>query len=168
MVTSDAYCAGRKIPRDNPSNGTVHDVAKVGNIERACFYDIDKCGTDEVFPVTSPVYIFKLKKDAQGKGTGSFEQFIVDPKGGAGGHGFGCGDINGDGHADLLFTGGWLESPANPYDLDKWTWHKEWDLGSASVPILVHDVNERRLERRHRRHGARLRFELVRTEERRR
>lgn len=132
--------------RENPKGQEVewplHDIAKVGNIERNCFYDIDKDGVMEVFPVTSPVHIFKLKRDAQGKGTGEFQQFTINAKGGAGGHGFGCGDINSDGHDDLLFSGGWLESPADPYDVENWTWHKDWDLAAASVPILVYDVNK--------------------------
>ncbi|HPO15017.1 MAG TPA: VCBS repeat-containing protein [Candidatus Hydrogenedentes bacterium] len=129
-------------PKGQTGEWTVHDVAKTGNIERNTFCDIDNDGVAEVFPVTSPVYIFKLKCDAGGKGTGAFDQFIVNPKGGGGGHGFGCGDINSDGHTDLIFSGGWLESPANPYDVENWAWHKEFDLGSASVPILVFDVNK--------------------------
>jgi hypothetical protein len=130
----------RENPKGKPGEWTVHEVAKTGNIERACFYDIDGDGVPEVFPVTSPVYIFKLKRDAKGNGTGEFQQYTINTTGG-GGHGFGCGDINGDGHPDLIFSGGWLESPADPYDVDHWTWRPEFNLGTASVPILVYDVN---------------------------
>lgn len=129
----------RENPKGKPVEWTTHEVAKVGNVERACFYDIDGDGVPEVFPVTSPVYVFKLARDSEGKGAGRFEQYTI--KTGGGGHGFGCGDINGDGRLDLLFSGGWLEAPENPYDVEAWQWRPEWNLGSASVPILVYDVN---------------------------
>ena len=114
-------------------------MAKVGNIERPSFYDLDGDGHVEVFTTTSPVHYFRLKRDADGKGAGAFEQYTITD--GGGGHGFGCGDINGDGRPDMVFNGGWLEAGADPFDVGQWTWHKEFDLGSASVPILVHDVN---------------------------
>lgn len=124
--------------RENPGNTgewTNHAVAEVGNIERNVFHDIDGDGVPEVFPVTKPVHIFKLDQ-----ANATFKQFTIKTEGG-GGHGFGVGDVNGDGHDDLIFAGGWLESPGDPYDLDGWVWHPEFSLGSASVPILVHDVN---------------------------
>lgn len=130
----------RENPKGEPVVWPVHDVAEVGNIERACFCDIDGDGYEEVIPVTSPIHIFKLRRDAQGRGTGVFDQFTIATKGG-GGHGFGCGDVNGNGRMDLVFAGGWMEAPENPWNLDQWVWHPEFELGSASVPILVHDVN---------------------------
>ncbi len=62
---------------------------------------------------------------------------------GWGGHGItGFGDLNGDGYADAVFNGGWMEGPEDPFS-GEWVWHPEFDLGgSASVPILVCDVNE--------------------------
>ena len=131
----------RENPKGGPGRWTTHDVAKTGNIERNIFYDMDGDGVVEVMPVTKPVYVFKLKRDAQGKGTGEFVQFTVETDGG-GGHGAGAGDVNGDGHPDLIFSGGWLEAPANTWDMKGWKWHPEFNLGSASVPILVYDVNQ--------------------------
>lgn len=129
--------------RENPKGKTIawktHDVAKVGNIERCVFHDMDGDGTAEVFPTTKPVYMFQLIKDENGRGTGKFRQYVIDK--GTGGHGFGAGDVNGDGRTDLLLAGGWLECPQDPFDVDAWTWRPEFNLGSASVPILVHDVN---------------------------
>lgn len=118
----------------------VHEVAEVGPIERNTFYDIDGDGVVEVFCTTSPVHFFRLVRDENGRGTGKFEQYTITT--GGGGHGFGCGDINGDKRPDLVFSQGWLEAPENPYEVEKWQWHAEWNLGVASVPILVYDVNK--------------------------
>jgi len=123
--------------RDEP--WAVHVIAKTGPIERCCFYDIDGDGFLETIPVTSPVRIFRLKRDSHGCAQGEFEEFTIKQEGG-GGHGIGFGDVNGDGHADIAFAGGWFEAPADTWT-GEWRWHPEWNLGSASVPILVHDVN---------------------------
>ncbi len=119
----------------------VHNIAEVGNIERAVFCDLDKDGTPEIIPVTKPVYVFKLKLTEESKPAGEFIKYEIKTQG-AGGHGCGYGDIDGDGNIDLLFSGGWLKSPSNPFDVEGWQWLPEWNLGSASVPILTHDINK--------------------------
>lgn len=130
--------------RENPKGGTglweTHTVAKTGNIERCSFYDIDGDGHLEVFATTKPVHYFRLVRDENGVGQGRFEQYTITE--GGGGHGFGVGDLNGDGRPDLIFSGGWLEAPQYPYDVTAWKWRPEFKLGTASVPTLVHDVNE--------------------------
>lgn len=72
------------------------------------------------------------------KGTGEFAAHrIYDvPQG----HGLGFGDINGDGRSDFILPNGWLEAPEDPYN-GNWILHEEFDLGWASMPILVVDVN---------------------------
>jgi hypothetical protein len=57
----------------------------------------------------------------------------------AAGHGLGAGDLNGDKRADIVAPKRWLEQPANA--ADPWIFHKEFALGSASIPILVEDVD---------------------------
>ena len=42
---------------------------------------------------------------------------------------------------DIILRKGWLECPANPWT-DKWIWHPEFELGSASIPVIVADVND--------------------------
>jgi hypothetical protein len=129
--------------RENPGKDggewKTHIVAQVGNIERNCFYDIDNDGTPEVFSTTKPVHFFKLNKE-NGKGNGTWTQYTIED--GPGGHGFGYGDINGDGRGDLLFAGGWLETPEDPFNTTAYTWHPEFTFGAASVPIIAHDVNK--------------------------
>lgn len=130
--------------RENPKTPGLewetHIVAQVGNIERNCFYDIDGDGVPEVFSTTKPTHFFRLDRDENGKGKGSFTQYTI-PEGG-GGHGFGYGDINGDGRADLLYATGWQETPEDPFNVAGYIWHEEWNFGLASVPILTHDVNK--------------------------
>ena len=131
----------RENPKGRPVEWTVHDIAETGNIERPCFHDIDRDGHIEVIPncPAMPVTIFKLRRDAEGRGTGAFEQHVISE--GGQGHGIGFGDINGDGRDDIVLNGGWLEAPPEPLS-GKWTMHAEFDLGGpASCPILVHDVN---------------------------
>ena len=62
------------------------------------------------------------------------------------GHGLGFGDINGDingdHRGDFVVPDGWLEAPADPLT-GTWQWHDDgFHFGAASVPILVHDVNQ--------------------------
>jgi hypothetical protein len=57
------------------------------------------------------------------------------------GHGSGFGDLNGDGRGDFVGIKGWAEGPKDSRK-GKWIWHGEFDLGKASVPIVVADVDE--------------------------
>lgn len=130
--------------RENPKGAAVewatHDIDKTGNIERACFWDIDGDGEVEVIPNCpgKPFMAFKLNRDTAGKGAGAFTKHILSdlPQG----HGLGFGDITGNGRGDIVTAGGWLEAPEDAWS-GEWQWHPEFDFGGASVPILVHDVN---------------------------
>jgi hypothetical protein len=138
----------RENPKGKPEPWKVHDVEKIGSIERGCFWDIDGDGTVEAVPNCpgKPFMVFQLVMDASGKGTGVFKKTVVSdtPQG----HGLGFGDLNGDGRGDLVSAAGWLEAPKNPFT-EKWTWRpfldaeksEAFDCGSASVPMLVYDVN---------------------------
>jgi dienelactone hydrolase len=56
------------------------------------------------------------------------------------GHGIGTGDINGDGRVDVVGRNGWAEAPEDRRT-GRWIWHPDFDLGQASIPILVVDVD---------------------------
>jgi hypothetical protein len=130
-------------PGDLAKTWPEHAIAEVGNIETTRAYDIDGDGVLEILPNTPPnpeVAFFKLIVDKQGKGTGAFRKVVPHVFPAPQGHGMGCGDIAGHGRMDIVLSHGWLESPPDPL-AGSWTWHPEFDLGCASVPILVADVN---------------------------
>ncbi len=54
-------------------------------------------------------------------------------------HGIGAGDVNRDGHPDILTPFGWFEAPTNPRT-GSWSFHAEYRLVPTS-PICVLDVN---------------------------
>lgn len=128
--------------RENPGDDrewATRLIEPCSNIETIRFLDVDNCGMPEIFPNTpnEPQFFLKLIMDETGKGTGSFRKHVISE--GNSGHGMGFGDINGDGRVDVILKDGWLEQPANPFQTP-WTFHREFDLGSASVPVLAHDI----------------------------
>lgn len=129
----------RENPGDPNKEWPEHIIAETSNIETTRAWDVDGDGQLEIVPNTpgGPLVVYKLLTD-NGKGTGRFAAHKVYDK--PQGHGLGFGDINGDGRGDFVFCNGWLEAPANPFQ-DEWVFHPEFDFGTASVPILVVDVN---------------------------
>ncbi|HOF17734.1 MAG TPA: VCBS repeat-containing protein [Phycisphaerae bacterium] len=131
----------RENPQGDPAKPwAMHKIAEFGNIETTRGWDVDGDGRAEIVPNTpgGPQRFYKLRTDPDGRGTGEFSEHVISE--GASGHGFGFGDVNGDGRGDIVLAKGWLECPADPLG-GPWTFHGEFDLGSASCPVLVVDVN---------------------------
>ena len=117
----------------------VHDICKTGAIETTRFYDIDGCGTAEIFPNTpgDPQRMFKLvKKD--GKGTGEFKEYVLYDD--VSNHGIGFADVEGNGRMDVILCDGWLECPEDPFQTP-WAFHPEYKIHWGNCPMLGYDVN---------------------------
>ena len=129
----------RENPGEAEAEWPTHVLAPCGRIETTRAWDVDGDGQLEIVPNTpgDPLVVHKLVIDECGRGTGVFTTHtIYDAKQG---HGLGFGDITGSGRGDFILANGWLEAPEKPYE-GKWVFHPDFDLGSASVPILVVDV----------------------------
>ena len=131
----------RENPKGKPVEWKTHDIAETSSIETTRAWDVDGDGQLEIVPNCpgKPIYVWKLVLDAQGKGAGKFEKFEVSDT--AQGHGLGFGDVLGNGKNCFITTHGFYEPPAKPLGGGLWTFHEEFNFGSASVPILVADVN---------------------------
>lgn len=79
--------------------------------------------------------------------TGPWTVRTVSEVGYATAHGVGVGDVNGDGHADILNAYGWWEQPASASATGPWTYHPQAfarAIGRASAGgsvMAVYDVN---------------------------
>ncbi|MHB8897318.1 MAG: FG-GAP repeat domain-containing protein [Thermoguttaceae bacterium] len=133
--------------RENPAGArsagewAEHEIDKPGRIETSRFWDVDGDGQVEIVPnAAGNVVFYRLVRDGSAKGTGKFDKHAA--RMGGCGHGLGFGDVNGDGRNDFVTPTGWLEAPEKPLE-GEWAAHdNEFNLPHASVPILVHDVNE--------------------------
>jgi hypothetical protein len=130
----------RQNPKGKPGPWKVHDVDETGNVETIRFWDVDRDGHLDVVPnAGGRLVVYRLVRDAKGKPAGKFAEHVLMASGV--GHGMGFGDVNGDGRGDFIIPAGWVEAPADPWK-GKWTLHQEFNLGTASDPILVIDVND--------------------------
>ncbi|AQG78647.1 FG-GAP repeat domain-containing protein [Spirosoma montaniterrae] len=120
-------------PGKKNSRWPTHPIAKVGNIETTRAWDVDGDGTPEIVP-NNPGHPLKYLKMT---GPAQFTIVQIAP---TQGHGLGFGDVNADGRGDFILSDGWLEAPADRAS-GPWTLHNEFSLGSASIPVLVIDVN---------------------------
>jgi hypothetical protein len=137
------WFGGTIVWRQNPGNDkqwTEHIIAECGNVETTRAWDVDGDGFLEIVPNTpnKPLVIYQLQKDSGGKPLGTFSKTEIYDKQG---HGLGFGDVNKDGRGDFILPSGWLEAPKN-WKTEKWIFHPEFNLGTASVPVIVTDVNK--------------------------
>lgn len=125
-------------PAKEDSPWPTHEIVRVGSVETARAWDVDGDGTPEIVPNNpgQPLKYVKLVSP------GVFKTVMVAP---TQAHGLGFGDINGDGRGDFIVSDGWLEGPPANQSAGDWTLHKEFTLGTTSVPIIVADVNGDRL-----------------------
>lgn len=125
--------------KENPGNDQEwkeHIIATPGNIETTRSWDLDGDGVPEIIPNTpnDPLIIYR-----HNKATGEFTAHKIHDR--ISGHGLGFGDVNGDGRVDIVLPEGWVEAPASTFTAP-WIFHPEFNLGTASVPVIVTDVNK--------------------------
>jgi hypothetical protein len=124
--------------RENPGNEgewKEHVIANTGNVETTIAWDINGDGALEIVPNTPGKALVAYRKEKGGS------TFISHKIAESHGHGLGFGDINNDGRGDFIISSGWLEAPADPF-ARTWIMHQDFVLGTASVPIIVADVNK--------------------------
>lgn len=125
---------------DPEAEWTEHVIAEVGNVEAVLACDLDGDGVVEIVPNTpnGPQRVYKLETDEEGRGQGEFREYVIADA--PTGHGLGFGDISGDGLPDIVLQDGWLQAPENTPE-GEWVFHPDFNLGSASCPVIVADVN---------------------------
>lgn len=107
--------------------------------EGQLLYDINKDGKPE-WIVNSwvkrvPLNVWQFTK-SEGRPTLSKVTIGKDFNG----HGLAVGDLNGDGHEDIMVGTGWYENPGSKELTTNWKYHPDWDE-HASVPCLIRDWN---------------------------
>ncbi len=112
----------------------VFEIDTPGNMETVLAFDINGDGRLDILPnIMSQAAWYEFHPDASAPQKVRWEKHPLPQE--AAGHGLGAGDVNKDGRCDVVTPRGWLEQTAGG-----WQWHPEFELGHASIPILVHDV----------------------------
>lgn len=129
---------------ENPKGGSGywerHLIHSNVDNESPVFYDMDGDGKRElVFHTQGVIGYARRKKDV----TLPWEFIAIseaDPRLGRFTHGFGIGDIDGDGLEDIVMARGWWKNPGMENQGKLWE-HTPVDFGSGGAQMHVYDVN---------------------------
>lgn len=131
----------RWIEHPGPDLGpwSIHTVEEPGAMETGRLFDIDGDGRVDVLANGQRFAAWwEVRPGADGSAAAWIRNDLPTE---IAGHGIGFGDINGDGRGDVVGPTGWAAAPPDRRH-GKWVWHQELNLGRASVPVIVVDVDE--------------------------
>ena len=113
-----------------------HEIDKPGSSETAELIDLNNDGRLDFLPnVGGTVVWYELVEQ---KPKVVWKKHVLGREGA--GHGIGVGDINSDGRLDVLTPKGWYQQPAKSKS-ERWVFHKEFELGAASIFVLGRDLD---------------------------
>lgn len=112
-----------KVDNESP---TFHDLTGNGKLELV-FHSDGYLGYAAPDP-SDPTKPWVFRRVSSQRGLGHFT------------HGFGIGDVDGDGHEDLLMKDGWWENPGSGADESLWKYH-EADFGPGGAQMYAYDVD---------------------------
>jgi dienelactone hydrolase len=129
-------------PGPSPESWRKHVVDTPGPMETGRLYDIDGDGQPDLLPngVTFAAW-WQMVRPSDSREKESARWIRHELPNQLAGHGIGCGDVNGDGRADVVGWRGWAEAPLDRRT-QRWQWHGDFQLDrDAGIPILVSDVD---------------------------
>jgi hypothetical protein len=138
-IVSCAYFNKRVAWIEHPGDPTKpwieHTIDLPGSMETGYLLDLYGDKTPVFLPnVTGQTVFYELTSAAPAV---HWQTRTLPPEGA--GHGIGHGDINQDGRIDVISPHGWYEQPSDR--AASWTFHPDFQLGTASIGILGHDFD---------------------------
>ena len=122
---------------DSTAHWKEHTIDTPGSSETGELADINNDGRLDFLPNVTSGTVVWYELVAQ-KPNVVWKKHALGPEGA--GHGVGVGDINSDGRLDVIASQGWYEQPADA-NTQRWVFHKEFNLGAASVLIHGRDID---------------------------